>query len=273
MKVEVYGGHHSPWVQAVLLGLREKGIDHSLRALPPYATFKKWGLLMPAVSIDNQDWQVESSDILANIGFDPISEEDLAAIRMAWQGVLHRPDNPPRFFAGFSRAGDKSKSLFKRSCVNFIRGFIPAYMFTLINTVKFTQKPKDPENFGDQFLYWEGALQASSGPFVDGEKPGIRDMLLFGLVQCHSSIPVPPLKALRQDPRLQSLRHWIGVMQERYDGYPLMFSANYFQPEVAAPEPADGLQRSFFYAGLLGTVLAMPLTLPLMFFLMRKVPR
>ena len=27
MKVDVYGADHSPWVQAVLLGLREKGIE------------------------------------------------------------------------------------------------------------------------------------------------------------------------------------------------------------------------------------------------------
>ena len=33
--VEVYGGTHSPWVQSVLLGLAERGMDHSLRSTPP----------------------------------------------------------------------------------------------------------------------------------------------------------------------------------------------------------------------------------------------
>ena len=28
MKVEVYGGYHSPWVQAVLLALHDAGVEH-----------------------------------------------------------------------------------------------------------------------------------------------------------------------------------------------------------------------------------------------------
>ena len=45
MKVDVYGGNHSPWVQAVLLALHDKQIDHELRSLPPFATFRKWASL------------------------------------------------------------------------------------------------------------------------------------------------------------------------------------------------------------------------------------
>ena len=41
--VEVYGGTHSPWVQSVLLGLEERGIDYSLRSTPPWECLKKVG--------------------------------------------------------------------------------------------------------------------------------------------------------------------------------------------------------------------------------------
>ncbi len=53
MKVEVYGGDHSPWVNAVLQALHEKGIEHSSTQVPPLEVFKQWGVLMPAVSIDS----------------------------------------------------------------------------------------------------------------------------------------------------------------------------------------------------------------------------
>ena len=171
MKVKVYGGDHSPWVNAVLLALHERGIEHSLRQVPPLETIKKWGVLMPAVSIDDEPWEIESSQILVKLGLEPIADEDLQAVQAAWQGVLHRPDNPFRFFAAFARAGDRSPSLLKRSMRNFARSFIPLYMFTLINCVKLTQKPAEPENVGDQYLVWERALESLKGPFVDGDAP------------------------------------------------------------------------------------------------------
>jgi hypothetical protein len=51
---------------------------------------------MPAVSIDGEPWEIESTQILVKLGLDPISDEDLQAVQGAWQGVQHRPDNPRR---------------------------------------------------------------------------------------------------------------------------------------------------------------------------------
>ena len=42
-------------------------------------------------------------------------------------------------------------------------------MFTLINIGKRTLKQKEPDDFGNQFIYWENKLLSSSGPFMDGE--------------------------------------------------------------------------------------------------------
>ena len=135
MNVKVYGFNHSPWVQAVLLTLHDKKIEHTLYRSPPLEIFKKWGVYMPAVSINDEAWETESSEIMVKIGLKPISSNDLKAIQDTWLGVQHRPNNPMRFFAAFSKAGDTSSSLMFRSANNFILSFIACYMFLLINFV------------------------------------------------------------------------------------------------------------------------------------------
>jgi hypothetical protein len=187
--------------------------------------------------------------------------------------VQHRPDNPFHFFAAFARAGDRSPSFFKRSVRNFLRSFIPFYMFLLINIVKWKLKPVDPGNFGDQYLVWERAMESSTGPFLDGDVPGIRDMLLLGVVQCHSSIPVPPLEPLCSDERLAGLRRWLANMHVRFKDYPHLYSDSYFERYLPQPVPAGPLQRAIFYLGLLTMFVAFPVTVTLAFVLMSKVPR
>jgi glutathione S-transferase len=273
MKVEVYGVDHSPWVQAVLLTLHEKGIEHTLRQLPPLEAFRRWGVFMPAVSIDGAPWEIESTQILVKLGFDPISDEDLHSVQGAWQGVQHRTDNPLRFFSAFAHAGDTSPSLYKRSMRNFLRSFIPFYMFLLISMYKWKLKPVDPDNYADQYLVWERTLESSNGLFLDGDAPGIRDMLLFGIVQCHSSIPVPPLDPLRSDERLAGLRQWLTSMHEQFRGYPHLYSGACFEPYLPQPAAASPLQRGIFYLGLLTMIVAFPVTVPLAFVLMSKAPR
>ena len=54
---------------------------------------------MPAVSIDGKPWQIDSTKILENFDFDPISDKELRLVQNAWQSVLQRPRNPFRFFA------------------------------------------------------------------------------------------------------------------------------------------------------------------------------
>ena len=273
MNVELYGSNHSPWVQAVLLGLHDKSIEYKLRSVPPLEVLARWGILMPAISIDNEPWEIESSQILVKLGFEPISTKDLQAIGRTFQGVLHRPDNPLDSFAAFARAGDTSTSFWRRSGRNFLRGFIPFYMFIRINLIKRIMKPAEPKNFGDQYLFWEHALETSSKPFFDGDKPGVRDFLLFGIIQCHSSIPVPPLESLINDERLTNMRRWIAHMHQRFSDYPHLHSGSYFEPRHHQPVAASLVQRLMRYLGLTTTILALPVTLPLALFLMQKVPR
>jgi hypothetical protein len=271
--VEVYGIDHSPWVQAVLLGLTEKDFDWRLTSVPPLETFFKWGVLMPVASLDAKSWKRESSNLLTDMGFEPVIESDLVAIRNAWRGVTYRPERPIEFLRSFAKAGDSSESFFKRSLHNFLRSFIGLYMLTLITMVRVSKRVSVPSDWGKQFLYWERCLTTSSGQFIDGITPGSRDFLLFGVIQCHCSIPVPPLHALREDSRLQRIRTWICSMQKRYPEYQHCYSAQYFGTGLSPPTSSSNFQQFLFGVGVVFMLAALPIIFPTMIFYILKTPR
>ena len=273
MKIKVYGFTHSPWVQAVLLALHDQRIEYDLLLRPPYEVFKKWGVYMPAISIDDGPWEIESTEILVKLGYKPILVEEINAANSAWQGVLHRTDNPFNFFLAFSRGGQVSKSFVNTVVNNFLLSFVAFYMFILINIGKVRLKQKEPKNFGDQFLYWENLIDSSDGPFIDGNKPDSKDMIMFGMVQCHSSIPVPALDALMNDQRLNNLRKWIDNMQDYFREYPYLYSAKFFKSDIPEANSANLFQIMSFFCGLIVMVLALPITIPLVLILMSRVEK
>jgi len=271
MKIKVYGFTHSPWVQAVLLALHDQRIEYDLLLRPPYEVFKKWGVYMPAISIDDGPWEIESTEILVKLGYKPILVEEINAANSAWQGVLHRTDNPFNFFLAFSRGGQVSKSFVNNVVNNFLLSFVAFYMFILINIGKVRLKQMEPKNFGDQFLYWENLIDSSDGPFIDGNKPDSKDMIMFGMVQCHSSIPVPALDALMNDQRLNNLRKWIDNMQDYFREYPYLYSAKFFDSGVSEAGSTNLFQIMVFFFGVLIMFLAFPITIPLVLILMGRV--
>lgn len=273
MNVKIYGFNHSPWVQAVLLALHDKGIKHTVYINPPPEVLKKWGVYMPAVSINGGPWEIESPEILVKLGLESISKSDLNAVQIAWQGVLHRSDNPIRFFTAFSRVSETSAPLISRLKDSFLLSFICCYMFLLINFAKFKLKVKDPESFSDQFMFWEERLKLKNGPYIDGEEPGAADLLLFGVIQCHSSIPVPALNALQLDDRLSGLRKWIALMHERFLNYPYLYSGKFFEPFRPYPKSTNISQQVIFFTGVLTILISFPLTIPLIIALMLRAPR
>jgi glutathione S-transferase len=190
--LDVYGQDHSPWVQAVLLGLYEKRVSYTITTLPPLSLFRKSGIMMPAASIDGGRWQLQSHEILQQVGYDAVSPEDMGAIYAAWGGVAHRVDSAPRFWNEFSFICDPHPSLLPRLRNHFLRSFAVLYFYLLINFMVLTRRQGDPESFADQFRYWEQKLGESKGDYLGGEEPGILDVMLFGIIQCHCSIPVPP---------------------------------------------------------------------------------
>ena len=273
MSVKVYGFTHSPWVQAVLLALCDKELEYELYVRPPYEVFKKWGVYMPAVSLDDGPWEIESTEILTKLGYKPILDDELKAANNAWQGVLHRTDNPFRFFLHFARGGQISKSLVNNTISNFLLSFVAFYMFMLITIGKWRLKQKEPENFGDQFMYWENVLDSSEGPFMDGMKPGSKDLVMFGIIQCHASIPVPALNSLLNDQRLISLRKWVNTMQNYFKEYPHLYTAKFFKSDIPEANSANLFQIVSFFLGLIVMVLAFPITIPLVLILMSLVEK
>jgi hypothetical protein len=271
--VDVYGQDHSPWVQAVLLGLHERGISHTVTTVPPRSVFLATGILMPAASIDGSAWRLDSAEILQRVGYDPVSPEDKVAILGAWQGVSHRPDRASRFWGAFSLIRDPHPSLILRLRNHYLRSFATLYFYLLIRLMVLTGKASDPENFSDQFLYWEEKLEESSDDFLGGAEPDMLDLMLFGIIQCHCSIPVPPIAALQNDPKLTRLRVWIGTMQKRFADYPHLYSGVYFEPRCSAPPSATSLEQAAFWLGSISMLIFFPITIPLILFFATRIQR
>jgi hypothetical protein len=103
--------------------------------------------------------------------------------------------------------------------------------------------------------------------------PDTLDMMLFGIIQCHCSIPVPPIPALQNDPRLTRLRSWIRAMQERLAGYDHLYSGVYFEPYSPAPVRSTRLERAAFWLGSMSMLMAFPITIPLILFFTIRIRR
>ena len=102
------------------------------------AGFLKWGPMMPAISIDDEPWFLESTEILCRLGYSQVADEDMLAIRQAWTGVMHRTDYWPRFWGEFSLASDPNPNLARRFVNNFLRAFTilcSLYLFGLVFSV------------------------------------------------------------------------------------------------------------------------------------------
>ena len=243
-QVSVYGVLHSPWVQAVLLGLHEKKISHSIQPIPSLSSLISSGLMMPAAKINKGSWNLDSEKILKLLGYEGIDEVDKLAIFRTWNGVLHRVDNPIAFFHSFSLNKYDHPSLLVRVLHSFLRPFITYYFFTLICFLILTGRRRDPDSFADQFLPWERRLSETDNPYFGGLTPNAVDLQLFGIVQCHCSIPYAPLiKTIQSDPALPQYRKWITRMQGRFADYKHLYSGEYFGTEAPAAQQSGLVER------------------------------
>jgi glutathione S-transferase len=265
--VEVYGTDHSPWVQAVLLGLHEAKIAHRLRSIPPLQTFKKAGVMMPAIKIDDGEWQLESADILVSLGFETVPKNHRRFVMTSWRGLTHRVDSSALFWTNFSLAGDTSPSYLRRQINNLFRPFMSLTFFLLIHFLRLSGRSSNPKNFGDQFVPFEDMLKISGAPYLCGDKPNSLDFLLFGMVQSHCTTYVPPVHALQTDKRLEHLRKWLATMHKRFEGYDRLYSGVYFPPHTPRPKIPTGSERLVFWLGAALMVAAFPITVPLIIFL------
>ena len=260
--VSVYGALHSPWVQAVLLGLHAKDIPHSVQPIPSLSSLVRSGLMMPAAKINDGLWQLDSEEILKSLGYEGIDKIDKRAIFRTWDGVLHRVDNPFEFFHGFSLNKYDHPSFLVRGLRSFLRPFITYYFFTLISFLILTGKRRDPDSFADQFLPWERRLSETGSPYFGGITPNAVDLQLFGIVQCHCSIPHNPLiETIQSGPALPQYRKWIGHMQRHFADYKHLYSGQFFGPETPVAQRSDFLERVAYWFGALFMLMLLPITL------------
>ena len=262
-EIKLYGNDHSPWVQAVMMGLHQKGLDYNRTAVPPLDVFLAWGCMMPAASFNGEPWELESNHILQRLDYSEVANDDMIAVRRTWRGVLHRTDYWTRFWGEFSLASDPHPSRLRRVLKNFLRSFTVLYFFLLIRTTVLVRRPPEPETYGDQFIPWEERFATMSDPFIGGDEPDSVDLLLFGIIQCHCSIPVPPVLALQSDPRLPHVRQWIADMQHYFSDYPSLYSGVYFQPHSTPPTPATPLDQLAFWLGSIFMISFFWVTVPL----------
>ena len=261
-QVSVYGVLHSPWVQAVLLGLHDKRISHSIQPIPSLSSLVSSGLMMPAAQIDKGSWKLDSEEILKLLGYEGIDKVDKVAIFRTWNGVLHRVDNPIAFFHGFSLNKYDHPSFLVRVLHCFLRPFITYYFFTLISFLVFTGRRRDPDSFADQFLPWERRLSETGNPYFGGITPNAVDLQLFGIVQCHCSIPYAPLiETIQSDPALPQYRKWITHMQEHFADYKHLYSGQHFGTEAPAAKRSGLVERVIYWFGALFMLLLLPITL------------
>ena len=270
----VYGADHSPWVQAVLLGLYERGIDTQVVQTPPLSIAFDSGIFMPAVQYDDeQRWRFDSTAILAELGFRAIADPDLEAMRRIFSlSAYARTDSPLAFFASWARLRDDTPNPVVRAWRHFTRTAAPFYFFTLISVVRRRARRPTPERLRDGFAHFEDQLSGGA-PFLAGEHPGVADLQLFGVIQMLASIPGEALDVAQTDPALPNLRAWISRLQARWIDYPHLHSGPCFEPKTAKPREGRVVGRALFWAGLATLVLALPISLSATFFYIGRVAR
>ena len=269
--VLLYGNDHSPWVQAVLLGLREKGIEHTNVMLPPAPLFAESGVLMPAARIDDGPWRHDSERILVALGYSPVKPEDRATLLASFgMTALRRADSAWGFWHRFSLVRDGDPAFAHRLWHQLWRPFSMLYFFTLIRFARRRFAPATREQLIAILSRWQERLGAES-PFLGGAAPDTTDFQLFGLVQMCASIPGLAFDVVRHEPELEGLRGWIGAMHARFDGYPHLYTGPSFAPEQPPVAPAPLSERVAYWCGSALMWLGLPVTLPLVLYFVRRV--
>jgi len=269
--VWVYGNDHSPWVQAVLLGLHQKKIAHTLVTVPPLSVFLSSGILMPAARIDDGPWLLDSERILVEIGFSDVDADTRRALLVAFgSGAMRRADGSWDFWYRFSYARDGHPMLRRRLWNHFWRPFSLLYFFTLITMGRRGLPRPTPERLAREFSFFQEQLRPGV-EFLGGGAPDTVDLQLYGLVQMCASIPGPSLAVLREDPTLRSFRRWVEAMQRRFSDYTHLHTARDFEPKLPKIESAPGLERFFYWSGAAFMWIAFPITLPAALYFARRV--
>ncbi len=271
--VRLCGNDHSPWVQAVLLGLHEKRIAHTIDLAPPLPLFLEAGVLMPAARIDGGPWTFDSERILGAFGYAPVSEQDRSALQgLFGLTALRRTDDAWLFFHRFSFVRADDAAWPARLWDQFWRSFAMFYFFIIIRLFGRRLEPPGRDAVVEALAGWQAHL-APGEDFIAGEVPDTVDLQLFGLVQMCASVPGEAHEIIRTEPKLDRLRLWISTMQARFADYDHLYTATAFEPRRPEIRAAPPSERAAYWLGLTTMALAFPVTIPLVLYYVRRIRR
>ena len=270
--VRVYGGDHSPWVQAVLLGLHEKGTAYTVVTVPPLSVFLNSGILMPAARFDGGPWLLDSGRILGELGFSEVEAEERQALLVVFGGAFQRTKSSWVFWHSWSYLRDGHPALARRLWNHVWRTFSVFYFYVLIMAARRMRPEQTMEQLSRDFSFWEERL-GQGASFLGGDAPDTVDLQLFGLVQMFGSIPGRSLAVLREDPKLPRLREWIVTMQRRFSSYAHLYTGPQFEPHLPAIERSPIYERPLYWLGAALMWLAFPITLLTALYFVRRVRR
>ena len=272
-RVQVYGNDHSPWVQAVLLGLHERGVDTTLMLAPPLSVFVRSGILMPVARFDDGPYTLDSERILVALSFAPVSKADRLALQAFFgAAAMRRTDDAWAFWNRFSQVADGDPRLPLRLWHQFWRAFSIFYFFVIIRFGRRRIERASRKTIIGLLALWQDRL-VPDVPFLAGDAPGTLDLQLFGLVQMCASIPGTSFEVIRSDPKLDGLRAWISAMHERFATYDHLYTATQFEPAAQQIVRASWLERGAYWVGAVTMWLGFPITLPLVLFFVVRIRR
>jgi len=272
-EVRLFGVDHSPWVQAVLLGLHDRGVPHEFSVTPSPSLFLASGVFMPAVRIDGGAWTYESASILQALGYAEAKPEDASAmLRLFLAGAFERTSSAVRFWSAFSTVRDGSPSALGRLLHQFTRPIVVLTFFLMISAARLRGTGPSDERRLAALEYWNAQL-TDGRAFLGGSEPDTVDLQLFGQVQMQASIPGSTLTILLEAPELATLRDWAARMQARFADYPHLYSGPLFEPKLPAPEAASIGERIAFWTGCAAVILFSPVALALSVYSVVRVGR
>ena len=264
----VYGVHHSPWVQGVMMALHARGVSYRLVSHPPsWASYRECGLVMPQCRWHDGEVTSDSFNIMRRLA-ERIPEGAMCSElthdhqerleRLFLSYVLARTSGrrSPIFVATWSRMPSTNLSLRGSLC----RALMSLYFLILILVGRRLAigRGLDPSNVSGLNTSLAGwSEQLGSENFLGGRTPGLIDFALFGHIQCMTSgltdACIPILKSQ------SSLAAWVERMQTHLGGYEYDFSRRIFESDPPHLE-AHWLDQTMFWLGIILAVLCLPIT-------------
>jgi len=267
-EIVVFGTDHSPWAQAVLMALSDRGLPWRLRPFPlSWNTYQRFGLVMPVCRWPDGTITSDSFEIIAEIErrYDhealcepPESKDQMRLEKLFLSYVMGRAQSGRRlrFIHAWARKVDRPASLYSSA----LRALLALYFWILIifggqRLKRMGYATFNPESFRAQCQSWQERL--AERLYLGGSAPNAADYALCGHLQCMASGLTDETLAIVQEHA--RLLDWLERMHQRLQGYDRLYSVRLFGSTHQVPR-ASKANVAVFYATVACCLLAWPIT-------------